>query len=393
MGRVRKKLMQIESVRIYRITLPFQRHFAISRVEGRSSTRIVVEVTAEQGRLKGYGEAVPVELVTGETTETVIADVASFATGDLFLGHLTDVSQIWKFVDNLPGGKQHNAALCAIEMALLDALGKEQKRSLLTYLPHQFFTPCIRYGGALPLGDKAGLGQIARMIKNIGMRHLRIKMGSDFEQNRTALETVWEVFGPDCRLQIDPNRVWDLDLAMRHLPLLARFGVKIIEEPMERSSRGFAEFAEAVRAQGLTLMACESAPTLHEVKAVLQEGYYTMFNVKLCRSGGFRRTLQIIDHLRKEKVPFQIGCTLGEAGLLSAAGRALCLVCSDAVTYDGSYDRFLFKENIVEEDVTFGPGGQAGPLGGYGLGVTVKSEKLSRLCDFSRSVSLIKAMD
>jgi muconate cycloisomerase len=220
------------------------------------------------------------------------------------------------------------------------------------------------------------------MANSFGIKHLRIKMGSDFEQNRSTLETVWQVFGYDCELGIDPNGVWDLDLAMRHLPLLTTYRVKIVEEPMARTARGFSEFAEAVQAQGLTLMACESAPTLHEVKTILQEGCYRMFNVKLCRSGGFRRSLQIIDHLRAEKIPFQIGCTLGEAGLLSAAGRALGLVCSDSVTYDGSYDRFVLKENVIEEDVTFGPGGQAGPLGGYGLGVTVKSEKLAFLSDF-----------
>jgi muconate cycloisomerase len=229
------------------------------------------------------------------------------------------------------------------------------------------------------------------MIQSIGMRHLRIKMGSDFEQNKTALETVWEVFGPDCEQRVDPNGVWDFDLAMRHLPLLTKYRVRIIEEPMPRTSRGFEEFAEAVHARGLTMMGCESAPTLQEVKAIIEEGHYRMFNVKLCRSGGFHRTLQIIDHLRKEKIPFQIGCTLGEAGLLSAAGRALGLVCSDSVTYDGSYDQFMLKENITEEDVTFGPGGKAGPLGGYGLGVTVKGEKLSRLSDFSSSVSLRRA--
>jgi L-Ala-D/L-Glu epimerase len=377
-----RNLMQLESINIYRITLPFQTHFAISRVDGQSSTRIVVEISGDQGRVKGHGEAVPVDLVTGETPDSVVEEVAAFASWVLFPSQLSDVSQVWDFVDRLPGGKERNAALCAVEMALLDLLGKEQKRSLLTYLPQHLSTRSIQYGGAIPLGDRGKVEQISRLIKSIGMRHLRIKMGSNFEQNKTALETVWEVFGSDCQKRVDPNGVWDFDLAMCHLPLLTRFGVKIIEEPMERTARGFSEFAEAVQAQGLTLMSCESAPTLQEVKAILQEGYYRMFNVKLCRSGGFRRTLQIIDHLRAEKIPFQIGCTLGEAGLLSAAGRALGLVCSDAVTYDGSYDRFMFKDNIIEEDVTFGPGGQAGPLGGYGLGVTVKSEKLALLSDF-----------
>jgi len=383
--------MQVESVKIYRITLPFQGRFAISRLDGRSSTRIVVEVSADQGRVKGYGEAVPIEFVTAETPETVMKDVSSYVSGGSFPHPITDVFQIWDFVERLASGKEHNGALCAIELALLDALGKEQRRSVLAYLPQQWATPCIHYGASITLGDRGRIEQLCKMIKGIGMRHLRIKMGSDFDQNKTALETVWEVFGAGCQQRIDPNGVWDFDLAMRHLPLLTKYGVKIIEEPMVRTNPGFPEFAEEARARGLTLMACESAPTLHDVKAIIEEGYYRMFNVKLCRSGGFHRTLQIIEHLRKEKIPFQIGCTLGEAGLLSAAGRALGLVCSDAVTYDGSYDRFMLKENITEEDVTFGAGGKAGPLGGYGLGVTVKSEKLSRLSDFSSLVSLRRA--
>jgi muconate cycloisomerase len=383
--------MQVESVKIYRITLPFQGRFAISLREGRSSTRIVVEVSADQGRVKGYGEAVPIEFVTGETPETVTKDVRSYVSAGSFPHPLTDVFQIWDFIEQRPRGKEHNAALCAIEMALLDALGKEQRRSVLGYLPQQWATPCIHYGAPITLGDRGRIEQLCNMIKGIGMRHLRIKMGSDFDQNKTALETVWEVFGPDCEKRADPNGVWDFELAMRHLPLLAKYQVKIVEEPMPRTRAGFPELAEAARAMGLTLMACESAPTLQEVKTIIDEGQYGMFNVKLCRSGGFHRTLQIIDHLRKKKIPFQIGCTLGEAGLLSAAGRALGLVCSDAITYDGSYDRFLLKENIIEEDISFGPGGKAGPLGGYGLGVTVNSEKLSRLSDFSDFVSLERA--
>jgi len=348
-----------------------------------------VEVTADQGRVKGYGEAVPIEFVTGETPETVTKDVASYVSEGLLPRRLTDISQIWDFVDRRPGGKEHNAALCATEMALLDALGKEQRRSALSYLPSQWATPSIHYGASITLGDRARIEQLCRMANSFGIKHLRIKMGPDFEQNRSALEAVWQVFGVDCELGIDPNGIWDFELAMSHLPLLTRYGVKIIEEPMARTNRGFPEFAQAVQAQGLTLMACESAPTLHDVKAIIDEGHYRMFNVKLCRSGGFHRTLQVIDHLRRERIPFQIGCTLGEAGLLSAAGRALGLVCSDAVTYDGSYDRFMLAKNITEEDVTFGLGGKAGPLDGHGLGVTVKSEKLGFLSDFKTSL-LIK---
>jgi L-Ala-D/L-Glu epimerase len=380
--------MRIETVNIYTITIPFLGQFSTSNSERHSATRVVVEIVDGRGGIKGYGEGLPVESVTGETPQTVVQTVASAVSESSFPKELKEVSQIWDFAEQMPGGKEHHAALCALEMALLDALGKTEKRSILAYLPQHFSASRIRYGAAVTLGDKARIEQMCSIIKSMGIKQLRIKMGSDFEQNKTTLETVWEVFGPDCQTRIDPNGVWDFDTAMCHLPLLMKHRVRIIEEPMARTRRGFVEFAGAAVEKGLTLMACESAPTLHDVEAIIREGWYRMFNVKLCRSGGFHRTLEIIERLRQEKIPFQIGCTLGEGGLLSAAGRALGLACSDAVTYDGSYDRFVLRENIIEEDITFGLGGAAGPLEGHGLGVTVKSETLLRLSDFATTLVL-----
>ena len=48
-------------------------------------------------------------------------------------------------------------------------------------------------------------------------------------------------------------------------------------------------------------------------------------------------------------------------------------------TYPGAYDKFLLKENITAEHVSFGPGGTAGPLKGPGLGVSVVPRHLDRL--------------
>ena len=72
---------------------------------------------------------------------------------------------------------------------------------------------------------------------------------------------------------------------------------------------GFREFAQALRAKNITLMACESAPTLKDVKEIIAEKFYQIINVKLCRSGGFRRALGMIDAIRKSPLSFQIGCT------------------------------------------------------------------------------------
>jgi muconate cycloisomerase len=118
---------------------------------------------------------------------------------------------------------------------------------------------------------------------------------------------------------------------------------------------------------------------------MVQRDEYSMFNVRLSKCGGFRNSLNILKILRKGAKHFQIGCQLGESGILSAAGRALCIVSSDATYHDGSYDKFLLRENTTVEDVTFGLRGEAGPMGGYGLGVEVDAKKLERLSDPTRT--------
>ena len=384
--------MRIEEIRIYHMKLPFKGLFPISRLEGRSSEHVVVEAIGEAAERKGYGESMPVHFVTGETPAGTVEDAARFVASDSFPWQLDDVSQIWDFVDGLPGDKGHNAAVCTIELALLDALGKEQDQSVLAYFPTDYYTDRIHYGASITLGDEKRVREICALVRSLGIRDLRIriKMDKDLEQNRDALETVRAEFGDSCELRIDPNGVWDRELAFRHMPLVKEYGVKIVEEPMVRGCPGFGEFAETLRANNVILMACESAPTIEDIRRIVADGYHQMVNVKLSRSGGFRRSLKIIDYLRTSGLAFQIGCTLGEGGILSAAGRALGLLCKDALTYDGSYDRYLLAENITVEDVSFGPGGEAGPLPGPGLGVAVRMENLERLADGNPPVTITK---
>lgn len=380
--------MKIDKISVYKISLPFTGDFSISRKKGSSANNIVVEVTGEQGEIKGYGEGAPVKFVTGETQEGSAKNVSNFAQKNSFPWKMDNVSQIWDFVDSLPKGKENNAAICALEMALLDALSKCQNNSIIDHFSKEFYTSAVCYGASITLGNKQRVMEICGLIRKLRINQLRIKMDKDFKQNKEAIETVKLVFGDDYDLRIDPNGVWDRDLAFKHIPLIKKYNVKIVEEPMRPFDPGFIEFVGLMKGYGVILMACETACTLKDVERIIKDGYYKMINVKLSRSGGFRRSLRMIERIRSSGLSFQIGCTLGESGILSAAGRALSLLCRDAVYYDGSYDRFMLKENITTQDVSFGPGGQAGPLDSPGLGVKINRENLLHLSNGYPSLSI-----
>ena len=380
--------MKIGKINIYNILLSFLGDFSHSLKKGSTANNIVVEIIDDMGEIKGYGEGSPRPYVTGESQESATKSISHFLKKDSFPWELNEVSQIWDFVDNLPNGKEHNSAICALEMSLLDALGKSQAINIIEYFPKGFFTSTIYYGATIPLANNQRIMEVCQLIKKMRINKLRLKMGQDFKQNKEVIETVRLMFGDDYDLRVDLNGAWDHETASNHVSLINKYTVKVVEQPMIPGDPGLTEFAKIMQNYGVILMADESVCSLEDLEGIIKDGNYKMINIRLSKCGGFRRSLRIIDHLRMNGLSFQIGCQLGESGILSAAGRALSLLCRDAIYYDGSYDRFMLMENITTQDVSFGPGGEAGPLDGYGLGVKINRENLLHLSNGYPSLSI-----
>jgi muconate cycloisomerase len=273
-------------------------------------------------------------------------------------------------------------------MALLDAIGKKQNRYLTAYFSKDFFTDTVCYGAIIPLLDQVSTRQLCHQIHANGIKRIKLKMGETFSQNKVNLEIIRDTFQNGYDLKVDVNCAWDERIALENLPLIKDFGIRVVEQPMERDQPNSAKLAEKFSSIGVLLMADESACSLDDISRIVVEKDYTMINIRLSKCGGFRNSLKMLEVLRKENIPFQIGCHLGESGVLSAAGRILSLLSKDAVYHDGSYDAFLLKENITQNHVMFGKGGIAGPLEGPGLGVEISKPQLDRLCEKVTSIAL-----
>jgi L-alanine-DL-glutamate epimerase-like enolase superfamily enzyme len=373
--------MKISSVNVYKITLPFQFTFSHSQKDARSVDNIVVEIATHENGVRGYGEGAPRPYVTGDTQRDAIRNVRTLCLNKGFPWDLDDISQIWDFIAKATGEKSHNSALCAIETALLDALANKEARNISYYLPSDHATEEIRYGGAIPIGDQDTVLKMCKMLRDFDINQVRLKMGRDLNQNRVALEAVRKVLGSEGDLRVDVNGAWDLDIAKRHLSLLELYGVNILEQPLPPHDYGWRDLAAVAKSNSLKFMADESICSTEEMEDAIVEGYFDIVNIRLSKCGGFLNSLKIIQRIREAGLDYQVGCQLGETGILSAAGRALCAASSDALYYDGSYDALLLKENLTTEHVTFGHGGKAIPLKGHGLGIKVNPENLNRFSD------------
>ncbi len=100
--------MQIEKINIYGVMLPFTVVFSHSLRKRASVNNIVVEVVANQGKIRGYGEGAPRVYVTGESLESASNNIFNFIQRENFPWDLWDVSQIWNYVDELPNDKKYN---------------------------------------------------------------------------------------------------------------------------------------------------------------------------------------------------------------------------------------------------------------------------------------------
>ena len=370
--------MKIRAINAHKIFLPFKFTFSHSQKNAASADNIVVEILTYEEGVRGYGEGGPRPYVTGETQDSAIRGVESLCQDEQFLWDLNDVSEVWDFVDHSMEQTKHNSALCALEMALLDILARNEGQNILHYLPSDHLTEEIRYGATVPISDQATVLKICKMLQKLDINEVRLKMGRDFGQNQGVLEASRQALGSGCDLRVDVNGRWDLDLAKEHLPLLVSHGVSVLEQPLMPEDPSWKELTEILRTIDVKLMADESVCSMEDLEKAIEERYFDVINVRLSKCGGFFNSLKIIQRIRAAGLNFQVGCQLGESGILSAAGRALCAVSSDALHYDGSYDAFLLEGNLTTEHVTFNQGGRAVPLEGPGLGILVDRENLNR---------------
>src|SRR5690606_32317038 len=64
-----------------------------------------------------------------------------------------------------------------------------------------------------------------------GFDMIKLKVGGDLEADRRRLQLAREAVGPDIRIGVDANQIWDVPVAVDWMNQLAEFDPYWIEEP------------------------------------------------------------------------------------------------------------------------------------------------------------------
>ena len=380
--------MQVRRAEILGLRIPFAQSFSHGTMRREVSDSVVVRVLLEDGTV-GHGEGAPRSYVTGETAESVrrrVREVLWPALRGRTLpacgpGTLDALSELLPdaeptVAERAQGVVAHHAARCALELALLDAVGRSAKRSVGACLSPA--TEAFRYGGVIELTSVEASVALAQRVRALGLTDCKVKVGDERDLERVA--AVREVLGPDVALRVDANGVWDLETAVARIQALTDLGIDCCEEPLGRARRS--ELAVLVHEIDVPVLLDESLVTLEDADEFAPLGGAVWFDLRVSKCGGLAPCLALARVARAAGVGLVVGCQVGETSLLAAAGRHLAAHLSDHLRLEGSFGTLLLSTDVARETVAFGPGGAAPALGGPGLGVDVLDAELARHAAF-----------
>jgi L-Ala-D/L-Glu epimerase len=383
--------MRIAGITAYHVRIPLRktiRHASHTRDETDS---LIVCCRLDDGT-EGWGEGLPRVYVTGDTIETVFEHLQhsdlprQLAEPFENLADAVALCSRLRLTHPRPTGRDcfGNAARCALELSILDAAARKtgQPLSDVTLLvPETLGIRCqqdrVRYSGALtpnsPFKDRV----TAWKLRLFRFHQGKVKVGVAGFDDVASVRRLRKIAGPKFDIRIDANEAWHCDNLEEKLAPLVPFGITALEQPVPHSE---VDGLAAVRPRlNVPIMLDESLCSLSDGRRAIERGTCDLFNIRLSKCGGFLNSLKLAALAHSAGLGYQLGCQVGETGILSAAGRHFACSIGGIRYLEGSYDRFLVRERLTVEDITFGVGGWAPVLAGPGLGVAIDRAALQRV--------------
>jgi len=144
--------------------------------------------------------------------------------------------------------------------------------------------------------------RLCREAVEAGWAHVKIKVGADLEDDARRARIVREEIGPNRKLMLDANQVWDVGEAIANMGRLVEFDPWWIEEPTSPDDvLGHAAVARAVSPIGVATG--EHGHNRVLFKQLFQAGAISFCQIDACRLGGVNEVLAVLLMAKKFGVP------------------------------------------------------------------------------------------
>ncbi len=217
--------------------------------------------------------------------------------------------------------------------------------------------------------------RLCREAKAAGFDHMKIKVGSDLQDDMRRAAIIREEIGDDLRLMMDANQKWDVDEAIENMAELKKFNPYWIEEPTSPDDiLGHAKIAKAVAP--IKVATGEHCQNRVMFKQLMQANAIEICQIDSCRVGGVNEILAILFMAAKFNIPV---CP-------HAGGVGLCeyvqhLSMIDYIAISGSLENRIIEYVDHLHEHFFDPvvikNGAYMPPSMAGYSITMKPESLA----------------
>lgn len=137
------------------------------------------------------------------------------------------------------------------------------------------------------------LRSLCREALAAGWSMFKIKVGRDIEDDVRRATIIREEIGPDRKLMMDANQIWDVNEAIQNMRRLSQFNPWWIEEPTSPDDvLGHAAIATMIRPIGVaTGEHCQNRVMF---KQLMQAGAIRFCQIDACRLGGVNEVLIVL---------------------------------------------------------------------------------------------------
>lgn len=376
--------IRIEQVETFLVDLPTIRPHQLAMTTMRGQTLMIVRLRMSDG-VVGLGEGTTIGgLAYGaESPEGIKLAIDTYFAPILERVRPERISETMATIGRAIQG--NHFAKCAIEMALIDALGKR------TGLPASDFLGG-RQHDRLPVAWTLASGDTSRDIAEAEemlsrRRHniFKLKIGKgDPRANIAHVAAIKRALGDRASVRVDINQAWSEATASACLPLLKDAGVDLIEQPVAlKNIRGLARLA---RETSVAIMADESLNGPETAFEVARNEAADVFALKILQSGGLLAAAKVAAIAEAAGIGLY-GGTMLEGGVSTAASAHLFSTFARLEWGTELFGPLLLTEEILETPLDYSEFSLAVPTG-PGLGIALDENQITRFRRDRRERSL-----
>ncbi len=364
------KALTIDSIGIYKLSIPLKEPFITSLGKDLSAFNILVKIMTREG-IVGFGECSPYMPINGESQDTC------FIVGQYFAKALKgkDPLQIEECVDLMDKIIYGNTSIkSAFDIALYDIASQHAGLPLFSYLGGDNEKTIIT-DYTVSIGEPEKMAADALRIKNEGYPAIKIKLGKKGKKDIERIRAIRAAVGNEIPLRIDANQGWKVKEAIETLNALNEFGIQHCEEPIARWN--FMKLKKVKKNSPIPIMADESCGDDHDAARLIQLNACDYFNIKLGKSGGLFKALKIVKLAEEANIHLQVGAMI-ESRLAMTAFAHFSL-CSPLIEHFDFDTALMFSEDPVTDGIVYEKNGVVKVPVEAGLGARIDEARLEKM--------------